>query len=81
MATNMAAETLVMGRTAYTGEGQKIDCSGDIDRYKPGDHCVIWAGAPGIGRVVYRVTRLDEKGLWGVEVENTIRELDPSECV
>ena len=34
-----------------------------------------FAGGPGTGRVVTEITRVDETGAYGYEVENTIREL------
>ena len=40
---------------------------------KPGDRFVCEAGAPGIGRTVYIVTGNDERGLWGRQIENTVR--------
>lgn len=39
----------------------------------------IWAGAPGTGRILYLITRKDERGAWGIVLEDTIRELRPSE--
>jgi NADPH-dependent curcumin reductase CurA len=48
---------------------------------KVGDTVVVFAGAPGIGRIVYRVTRIDADGVFGFVVENSIEVLDPSDCV
>jgi hypothetical protein len=48
---------------------------------KPGDTLCHFAGAPGCGRVVYVITRIDATGVYGHEVENTIRELDPFEVI
>ena len=31
--------------------------------------------APGIGRWIYRVTRLDQFGVWGVLIKSTVREM------
>jgi len=42
-------------------------------KYKPGMYHKSWAGAPGIGHVLHVVTRNDESGLWGRQIENTIR--------
>lgn len=49
--------------------------------YAVGDNYCVFAGAPGTGRHVYLVTRVDRTGIYGVTVENTIRELEPYECV
>ncbi len=37
------------------------------------------AAAPGVGHVDYRLIRLDETGVYGEEIENTIRELHSEE--
>lgn len=55
----------------------KADNSEFITPYKLGDSFVCDAGAPGMGRVVYYVTKIDEDGIWGYEIENTIREMEP----
>ena len=39
------------------------------------------AGAPGIGYCREMITRIDKTGVYGVQIENTMRILDPSECV
>lgn len=36
---------------------------------------------PGTGYIEYRITRLDETGIYGIEIENTIRELTVSEVI
>jgi hypothetical protein len=46
---------------------------------KPGDLLVSFAGAPGTGRVIEKITRIDATGVYGFEVENSMRELSPSE--
>ena len=33
--------------------------------------------APAIGYIAYRVTRIDEQGIHGIKVRNTVRELHP----
>ena len=44
------------------------------EEYEVGDQVVCDAGAPGIGRVIYKVTRLEDDGkLFAIELENTIR--------
>jgi hypothetical protein len=44
-----------------------------------GDTLCSFAGAPGTGRVIERITRMDATGIYGVVVENTMRELEPWE--
>lgn len=56
-----------------------VDCRDVIARYAVGDAFVVEAGAPGIGRTVYRVTGVDDRGLWGYVESNTMRMLDPEE--
>lgn len=66
----------------FNAEGREIE----YDLYnttkahkKIGDILMHWAGAPGTGYVKYQITRIDDTGVYGIEIENTIRELDPSE--
>jgi hypothetical protein len=44
----------------------------DLSAYRVGQEYAAHAGAPGVGRVVWRCTRVDEQGAWGVVTENTI---------
>ncbi len=62
----------------------------EINRYiklnmnkKPGDTYSVDAGAPGIGKFVYKVTRVTDKCIYGVYLpdESDVRELDPSEVI
>ena len=53
----------------------------DIKNYEVGDAYVVWAGAPGTGKWIYRVTRIDKDGIWGVEEHCDVRELSPDEVV
>ena len=53
----------------------------DIEDKKVGDILVCHAGAPGIGCVIYRITRIDDEFVYGFEVQNTIRILDPDEVI
>ena len=50
--------------------------------YKPGDHYSIDAGAPGIGKSVYLITRIENETIYGVYLpnESTVRILEPWEC-
>lgn len=79
-------ERLLISRHGYRFEGgadspTRFDCSEKIARHPVGDHYVVWAGAPGVGRTVYLVTRVDEGGAWGVVLSDTVRELTPAEVV
>ena len=42
-----------------------------------GDVVRVMFQAPAIGYIDYRVTRIDEQGIHGVKVRNTVRELYP----
>ena len=46
-----------------------------------GDEISMFAAAPGTGRMVYKITRMDESGVFGVITENTMRDLHPSEVI
>lgn len=62
-----------------TGEAEEIDyeCYLDARANKKVAYLLVGhAGAPGIGRVVHRITRMDDTGVYGVEIENTIRVMD-----
>lgn len=52
-----------------------------MDNRKVGDVVTAYAGAPGTGHISHRITRMDTSGVYGVVVENTMRELDPSEVI
>ena len=75
----MARTKLIFPRHVYTfrpaGSDNRVevDRSDEVALYAVGDTLTAWAGAPGVGRIVYRVTKVDDAGLWGVVVENTIR--------
>ena len=51
----------------------------DLKGFYVGMKHVTWAAAPGTGRTVYRVTRIDDEGVWGVVEEDTVRILEPWE--
>ena len=40
---------------------------------KVGDKLVHYAGAPGSGKQVLEITRMDDTGVYGKEISNTIR--------
>lgn len=65
---------------AYDGPDLGHDVAVPYDLYvqtratkEVGDTIVHEAGAPGRGHIVYRITRMDTIGVYGVVVENTIR--------
>lgn len=62
-------------RAHETGEAEEVE----YDIYKEtvrtkqvGGILLHTAGAPGVGHVKYQITRIDETGVYGIEVENTI---------
>lgn len=52
-----------------------------VRRHKVGDVITHEVAAPGIGRVQYRVTRIDSSGVWAAEVSNTSRELTAADVI
>lgn len=46
-----------------------------------GDEICIHVSAPGTGHILYSITHIDEHGIYGVIVENTVRELTADEVV
>ena len=60
------------GKTAV-----KVDNSAQYSKYKVGDNIAFHAGAPGIGKVVYKITKINDDGVWGIETENTISVPEP----
>lgn len=62
-------------RARETGEAEEVpyDCYLDAMKTKKvGDIIRHEAGAPGVGYVDYKITRMDETGVYAVEVANTI---------
>jgi hypothetical protein len=57
----------------------EIDNSDEISKYQIGDQLILYAGAPGIGQWQYKITKIDEKGLWAELLDCNVRELTPSE--
>ena len=51
----------------------------DLSRYTVGERIVHEAGAPGIGRTIYIITRIDGDGVWGLVEEDTVRVMEPWE--
>ena len=52
-----------------------------VAQFEANEHVVAFAGAPGTGRIVYKLTQVDHSNgiVYGEVVENTIRELMPWE--
>lgn len=48
-------------------------------KYKVGGKMVVFAGAPGIGKTVYTITRIDDSGMFGKRESSNVRILDPEE--
>ncbi len=54
----------------------------ELGEYRVDDKVVIHASAPGIGRWVYEVKHVTKTGgLWGNEIEDTVRELTVAEVI
>ena len=50
------------------------DCYLDaVKNRKVGDTIAAFAGGPGVGRIVHKITPIDETGVYGVCIENTMR--------
>lgn len=82
----MAKEKIIIDRKVWqfhsdNNEPTEVDQTEWIERYKNQEFFVVHAGAPGIGRTVYKITKETEEGLWGIQVENTVRVLEPHECI
>jgi len=52
-----------------------------VKNNKVGDIVRAHASSPGIGFVDHRITRIDETGVYAVEVNNTIRELTKEDVI
>lgn len=72
-------ERLIDSRETFTfydnAPGGFMSPNAHYRNYAVGDIVTHFVAAPGTGRVVYRVTRIDDKGAWGVVVEDTVREM------
>jgi len=78
----MQAEEKIYPPTVFTGEGveEPYDCYiRAVKLNKIGDTVVHHAAAPGTGSISYRITRIDETGVYAEEISNNIRELQPWE--
>jgi len=75
-----AGGELLYPPTVYDGEGNEHPYSIYYDtmkNYSVGDTVTSSAAAPGYGKISHRITRMDDTGVYGVETENTIQELEP----
>ena len=77
---NMAEEKLIYPPTVGDGIGNKIPYE-SYTNAKVGQICTVWAGAPGTGKIVHKITRKDETGVYGIVIENTMRMLEPYEVM
>lgn len=64
-----------------TDKVEPADFSDDVARYEVGQTVRYDYAAPGSGYVEYRVTRVDDEGVWGIELTNTLHILDPWEVI
>lgn len=58
-----------------TGEPEEIDYDLYLEakaNSKPGDRLTAYAGAPGVGHITREITRIDDTGVYGIVIENTI---------
>lgn len=78
----MTTETKVIWRWHYrydeSGKWTRVENPAWVAA-RVGDRNTVWAGAPGIGKMVYEITRKDKDGCYGRILENTMRELYPWE--
>lgn len=78
---------LIYSPTVYrhTGESfEEVPCESYLDAVankKVGDVITIHAGAPGCGYVKYRITSIDDEGVCGIVIEDTVRELEAWEVI
>lgn len=75
--------------TTYYKRYEKLGQRGDMFEYRDtqllsdyevGDHIIIDAGAPGYGSVTYKVTEVNELGVFGNVINNNIQIFDPEEA-
>ena len=70
--------------TVFLGGNSKPifrDNTENIQQYQVGQCYVVFAAAPGTGRRVHTITKINDIGMWGILKKDTIRELDPSEVI
>jgi hypothetical protein len=74
-------ERLVDARQHYVhdGDGGAFVDNRHFAGHDVGDIITHDVAAPGTGRVVYRITRVDDRGAWGVVVSSTVRDLTAAE--
>lgn len=76
----------LVGPQHWPPPGKKVEekiilSAKDIGDKKVGDNLFCQAGAPGVGHVIYKITRIDENWVHGFVIENTVRVLDPDEVI
>lgn len=79
----MATPLFYKSRRGRPDEAKLLNTREEVERfwgyyghYSPGDLYAVDVAAPGIGRIVYEITRNDESGMWGRVVEANVAELD-----
>ena len=77
------AEVELIPKYVYDGEGRRkiSEIFTDWSQRSTDDTVSVSAAAPGIGKTVYRITRITEEAVYGVILEDTVRILSPSEVV
>jgi hypothetical protein len=77
----------IVSRTIYAYaspgalEAEEIDNSAECDSHEIGQRVTHFAAAPGIGMITYEVALIDDKGVWGRVLKNTIRIASPWEII
>lgn len=78
--TNNKEQELIP-KYVYTGDGKRVISSvyEEWSKCQPGEEVCVSAAAPGTGRTVYRITRVTDKAVFGVIIDDTVRILSPCE--
>ena len=68
----------VRGKSYYKSREVKLEWI-DPSKRIVGDRIFTHASAPGCGEVVYEITKINSRGIWGKVIDSTVRELEPWE--
>lgn len=66
----------------YTGKNKRVRYElydEAVKKNKVGDLVTHFASAPGVGKITYEISKIDETGVYGRVLFDSIRELEPSE--